>query len=65
VRFLLFVGDYYYPEGGWRDFMGAHPTLEAAKDAVSGGEFRWDWWHVVDVSVGGIVASGSERRKHL
>lgn len=49
-RFLLFVGEEYYPCGGWHDFRGAFDTAEEAKRAVfeprdSANGF---WWHVVD-----------------
>lgn len=42
--FLIFAGDSYYPGGGWRDFKGYAPTLEAALEIVA--NQSCDWWHV-------------------
>lgn len=58
-RFLLFVGDCYYPSGGWSDFVGSFPSLDAARsaavepecDCVSG----W-WFNIADLETGKIVA---------
>lgn len=46
-RYLLFVGDNYYPEGGWHDFRGAFDSIDAAVAYVLNLKHR-DWWHVVD-----------------
>jgi hypothetical protein len=51
--FLLFAGDYYYPQGGWDDFRGAFGSLEAAQE--TGQKLNRDWWHIVNVSSGEIV----------
>lgn len=55
--FILFVGGFYYPAGGWRDLGGQFETLEEAKEkgvnALNEGN---DWWHVVDVRTSEIVA---------
>lgn len=41
--FMLFAGHYYYPSGGFHDFKGLFPTLEAAQGAAG----EYDWAHVV------------------
>jgi hypothetical protein len=60
--FALFLGDDYYPDGGWRDFVGFFTTMEEAvaaavepeEDCVSG----W-WFHVADLRTGKIVVGRS------
>jgi len=57
--FALFVGDCFYPAGGWSDFVGFFETndaavaaaVEPAEDCVSG----W-WFNVADLRTGEIVA---------
>lgn len=56
--FMLFAGDSYYPAGGWRDFIGVFPSVEAAVEHFKSGS--WDWYHVVSFGEG-IVASGGRR----
>lgn len=53
-RFLVFVGDDYYPQGGWRDFRGDYDSQAQAMDAIGQlaalrmrGQW-WGWWQVVD-----------------
>ena len=61
-RFLVFAGDYYYPSGGWEDFVGSFDTLEAAKadaarrTANEGITGAIGWAQVVD-SVSGEMVS--------
>lgn len=63
-RYLLFVGQDYYPRGGWGDFCGDFDTLAAAKAHLRRGElapiggapFQYDqsrdWFQMVDRSTG-------------
>lgn len=54
-RFVVFAGCDYYPSGGWRDFLGRHPSLDAARQhGISSG---FDWWLVVDLATDEIVAT--------
>lgn len=53
-RYLLFVGDNYYPEGGWNDFRGAFDSIDDAINYVLGLLNR-DWWHIVDTHTIQIV----------
>jgi hypothetical protein len=60
--FALFVGDEFYPAGGWYDFVGFFETkeqaveaaAEPAEDCVSG----W-WFNVADLRTGKIVVDES------
>lgn len=54
--FLLFEGDDYYPRGGWGDFTGAYPTLEAAQEAKVDHQYDGGWAHVVDATLGAVVS---------
>lgn len=53
-RYALFVGDYYYPGGGWDDYQGSFSSLEEAQ--VSYTPSAWKWAHVVDLDTEVIVA---------
>ena len=44
-KFLLFVGDAYYPEGGWNDFVDSFDSVEEAKEKIPE---DCDWWHVIN-----------------
>lgn len=55
MKYMLFAGNTYYPEGGFSDFKGLFGTVDLAIEAVS--EYNenkdrfddeWDWWHVVN-----------------
>lgn len=46
-RFWLFAGDFYYPSGGMRDFIGSFDTVAEALSAA----VKYDWHQVFD-SVG-------------
>lgn len=59
-RFLLFAGETYYAAPGWRGFVDSFDTLE---EAIAAGKLDGsDWWQVVDLEQGEIVAS--EGRVH-
>lgn len=55
MKYLLFSYDYYYPDGGWRDFGGVFNTIEEAVDAGVNTEWRKDVVEVVDVNTLAIV----------
>lgn len=59
-KFMLFVGDDHYPEGGWNDWVGNFDKLEAAQKMAASLSADFDWWHIVDAN-GGIVAQGTKR----
>lgn len=55
-RYLVFAGDFYYPDGGWSDFAGIRDDVADA--ACLGKSTNGDWWHVVDLESMTIVESG-------
>lgn len=61
--YLLFSGDYYYPNGGWTDFDSEHDTLEEALKEASrpNGYPVNDWWQIV--YKGEIVREGTKSSK--
>lgn len=59
-RFFLFAGSGYYPVGGWEDFRGDFDTIDDARSVAKekfGGSF--EWWHIVDMDLGGIAEAKS------
>lgn len=55
-RYLLFAGSWYYPGGGWNDFVESFDTLEEAMehpDAIQ--EEYTNWYMIVDSTDGQIV----------
>lgn len=63
VPFLLFVGERHYPSGGWHDFNEAFDNVHTATATgerliAEENNFYMDWYHVVDLRSGRIVAGG-------
>ncbi|WP_034299021.1 hypothetical protein [Herbaspirillum sp. RV1423] len=52
-RYAVFAGPYYYPAGGWDDFVGFIDALDEVATALP--DHVVDWWHVVDLTLGHIV----------
>ncbi len=57
MRYLLFAGFGYYPDGGWDDFKGSFSSYAEAKKAADdliakeeGSFAQRDWAHVVDLT---------------
>lgn len=48
-RFLIFVGDYYYPSVGFEGFLTTASTLDEAKSIIE--RAKKDWGSVVDIAV--------------
>lgn len=59
-RYWLFVGDYYYPRGGMRDFVKSFDDMDEAMAHVRSGSWSrgesvikydpaWMWYEVLDV----------------
>ena len=63
-HYLLFAGSNYYPSGGMNDFQGDFVSVDACKNCLLGEKLSqsFDWWHVVDVGTGKIVASSINNR---
>lgn len=53
-RFWLFSGDYYYPQGGMRDFIESFDTKEEAKELYLKIKTEWSyqWYHIFDLETG-------------
>lgn len=66
-RYLLFAGDRYYPEGGWKDYQrGFDSQREAIKvgdtGLRTGDKQGWEWYQVVDLENGGVIEGISKIR---
>lgn len=44
--FLLFAVDFYYPAGGWEDYIGRYDSVERAEALLS--NIGCDWYHIVE-----------------
>lgn len=53
-RFLIFIGDNYYPNGGSNDFKNSFDTIQEAKDSTSTGHYEWA--HIIDASALRVAA---------
>ena len=67
-RYWLFAGECYYAAGGWHDRRGMYDTIaEAVAEGVRQQTEKWrhglfqvyEWWHVVDIATGKIVAGSA------
>lgn len=56
-RYLLFAGEYYYPSGGFNDYVG---SFESISDALSNVMSHHDWYHIVDLESLKIIDEDSE-----
>lgn len=59
-RYLLFAGARDWPRGGWGDFQGSYDDPNDAEYDAKGlddyGSWEYDWYEVVDVATGRVVA---------
>lgn len=55
--FIVFCGDTYYPNGGWKDVLGVYGTLEEAKDSLLDYALTKsaDWAHIADLETQKII----------
>ncbi len=59
-RYWLFGGECYYAAGGWHDRRGMYDTIaEAVAEGCDGPFSVFEWWHVVDIATGEIVAGSA------
>ena len=67
-RYWLFAGDEHYAAGGWHDRRGMYDTIaEAVAEGKRQQAAEWchgpfsvfEWWHVVDIATGEIVAGSA------
>ena len=48
-RYLVFAGDYFYPGGGWSDFVDSYKEVDdAIRVAVEEAKSDHRWAHIVD-----------------
>lgn len=52
-RYLVFIGDNYYPSGGWDDFAGYANNLEEAH-AIRDSSKDSEWCQIVHVASGEV-----------
>ena len=61
-RFLLFYGDHYYPEGGWKDYETSFDSKAEAREFMEiqakKHELSDVWFHVVNSERGTVVIEG-------
>ncbi len=46
-EYLVFIGEDYYPSGGWDDFSGYFESSEKAKEYIKSFDPDHKWAHVV------------------
>jgi len=51
-RYALFAGSSYYPNGGWRDYVGSATDIAGALNLRPDNA---DWYQIVDTFTGKIV----------
>jgi hypothetical protein len=61
-RYVVFRCESYYAGGGWSDFKGSADILEEAITmARDGFDEAYEWWHVVDLADGSVVAGSASK----
>ena len=58
LRYVLFAGENYYPDGGMQDCIGCFNTIREAIEALSG---RVDWMNILDSRTGKIFDTEVDR----
>jgi hypothetical protein len=66
--YWLFAGETYYPDGGWGDFRGAFPTVEAALVVLAAVYHTLHplrpvpsealWYEIIDIRRRAVVQTG-------
>lgn len=63
-RFLLFIGQEYYPKEGLDDFVGSYGSLDEAKSILNAKRSKREfgrWAHIYDITKSLIDTVYSER----
>jgi len=63
-QYLLFLGENYYPHGGWKDLRGEFDSIQVAKQFVAdnptfddnGHKAKVSWAQIVDTTTYSIVS---------
>ena len=45
--YLVFLGENYYPYGGWEDFRGDFDSLEEGLNYIKSQDSSYEWAHIV------------------
>lgn len=62
-RYLLFGGEWYYPSGGWGDFVDSFDTKEQAFEVAKSSQFSYlEWCHIIDSQTGEYVGNKSDKK---
>ncbi len=48
MKYKLFCGGFYYPQGGYDDFIGSFETIQECKDFVENSPETFEWSHIVE-----------------
>lgn len=56
-RYLLFIGDRYYPNGGMRDFKSSYDTIDEIMPIIEKEDYFNTWVHVYDAEKGKLIIS--------
>uniref|UniRef100_A0A6M3L0B3 Uncharacterized protein n=1 Tax=viral metagenome TaxID=1070528 RepID=A0A6M3L0B3_9ZZZZ len=60
-RYYLFGGDWYYPSGGWLDFVEDFSLIEDAINyCILDDGNNIGWWHIVDTEDNFSIVEGGE-----
>lgn len=54
MRYMLFAGYNYYPEGGMNDFRGRFDTMVQAIQAIGAAHSRYEWFNILDTETGRV-----------
>ena len=56
-RYIVFLYDTYYPDGGWRDFHNSYDTLTEAREAADSkmSQYENNNCHVIDMETWKVV----------
>lgn len=58
-RYMLFMGEYYYPLGGMNDFHIDGDTEQELRDKIKSTvekDIYCEWWHIYDTEKNEIIA---------
>lgn len=58
-RYLLFAGSYYYPGGGWDDFIQSFDTLEEAMAHPEAFQDDYVHWYMIVDSTDEQIVMGA------
>ncbi len=48
MKYKLFSGDFFYPSGGYGDFIGSFETVQECIDFVEKTPLNFEWSHIVE-----------------